>query len=123
MPPVVILEVLPPSVWDVLQSCPESGSGGRLVHRWLIQAANHLRHYVSPGEAAELLAAHISRRPKRAEIEQTIAKAYGINSNRNGAAAQMPQFEPDLELIDSIMAEANSCSALINCGRLCERRA
>jgi hypothetical protein len=96
---------LPEHVEDLLKNCPQTGSGSRGVHRWLIRVANHLRHHVPPDQAAALIAKHISRRPEVGEIEEAIAKAYGPNGRSIPKARRVPNFEPDPDLIAQIVAE------------------
>jgi hypothetical protein len=94
---------LPPSVETLLKSCPQSGSGGRGVHRWILQTANALRHYKPAEKAAEMIEANISRTPELNEIEEAIKKAY--NGQSIPKAERQPSFEPDLDLIKKIVSE------------------
>jgi len=94
---------LPPSIERLLKSCPQTGTGTRAVHRWIIAISNGLRHHRPPEQAADLIRKYISRRPERGEIEEAISKAY--NGQSIPKAERQPQFEPDLDLIKKIVAE------------------
>jgi hypothetical protein len=82
---------------------PTSYAGSRGVHRWILQIANALRHHKPAEQAADLIRKHISRRPERGEIEEAIEKAY--NGRSIPKADREPLFEPDLGLIEKIVAE------------------
>jgi hypothetical protein len=89
-------------VKKVLESCPETGSGTRGVHRWLLRTANLLRHDHPPESAAQELFEHISRRPKPGEIRDTVAKSYQAEIAIDPAHPVWPR--PDPELIDAIVS-------------------
>jgi hypothetical protein len=98
---------LPESVLDLLNNCPQSGSGQRLVHRWIMEVGVRLRHYVLIETAADLILRSISRQPKHREIEDTLRRAYSTGA--------MPDLfrpnnwpAPNARLIDDIVTE-NDC--------------
>ena len=93
---------LPPGLHKLLANCPESGSGERLVHRWIMECGNQLRHFVLIDTAAELIRRNISRRAKPREIEESLEKAYGE------AALAVPSRSwplPNARLIDITVSE------------------
>jgi len=97
---------LPPHAQQLLAACPASGSGSRAVHRWIIEAANHLRHHVPADQAADLIMRHISRRPEPGEIEEAIEKAYGVSRGQVPKAQRLPTWpEPNLEFIENVVSQ------------------
>jgi hypothetical protein len=98
---------LPESVWELLKNCPLSGSGQRLVHRWIMECGVQLRHYVLIDTAADLIRRHISRRPKPREIEDTLTRAYSTGAIPD-LFHQTNWPAPSSQLIDDIVTE-NDC--------------
>lgn len=97
---------IPESVWELLKNCPQSGTGTRAVHRWIMECGVRLRHYVLIDTAADLILHHISRRPKPREIEDTLRRAYGQAAIANLFSPLWP--DPIPRLIDDIVTE-NDC--------------
>jgi hypothetical protein len=94
---------LPPKVEQLLKSCPQSGSGNRSVHRWLLEVANCLRHHKPAEQAAAMIRQHISRRPELNEIEEAISKAYAgqrVSRARRQSAWPQPNLESIAEIVD-----------------------
>lgn len=57
-----------------IRDCPPPGHG---VHQWTLSAANTLaRLGVAPDQAAQIIRARMTRRPRGREIEDAIEKAY-----------------------------------------------
>jgi hypothetical protein len=105
--PHYVSGTFPPSLKRRLASCPETGSGTRAVHRYILELANHLRHYAEIEEARELLheATRNCGRPVSAdEINQALHKAYGTTS-ATSEQERLPRYSPDVNLIEQIVAE------------------
>ncbi len=67
--------------WLRYYPCPATGSGHRLVHSWVMSAANACRHFeLTTEQAAEWIVPRMSRDPERREIEDTLEKVYGSES-------------------------------------------
>jgi hypothetical protein len=67
--------------WHKYYPCPATGSGHRLVHGWVMSAANACRHFeLTTEQAAEWIVPRMSRYPERREIEDTLEKVYGSES-------------------------------------------
>jgi hypothetical protein len=64
--------------WHEYYPCPATGSGQRLVHRWILSAAYACKHFgLTPEQAADWIEANMSRRPdSNRELPDTIAFAY-----------------------------------------------
>jgi hypothetical protein len=101
---------LPESVWELLKNCPLSGSGQRLVHRWIMEVGLRLRHYVLMETAADLILRHISRRPKPREIEDSLDRAYGEAAKLDLFSRCWPQARADL--IDQMVTDYDCGPAL-----------
>jgi hypothetical protein len=108
-------QLLPPWIRGLLDSCPQSGSGSRAVHRWLLETSDALRHYVPLEQAFGLISKAISRPPKAREIQEALAKAYAECGPSPWSAPQSPPPycatperprwpPPDPGLIDEIVS-------------------
>jgi hypothetical protein len=63
--------------WTSDHPCPESGSGNRDVHKWIMRAACVFhKKGVQIDTAHKLIENSITRDPARGEIEESLAKAY-----------------------------------------------
>jgi hypothetical protein len=101
----VFQATLPPALEMLLANCPKSGSGERQVHRWLLETANLLRHFVLADTAADLLSRGISRPPERNEIPEAVAKAYGQPAQADDySRSHWPQANP--KIIHAIVSDA-----------------
>jgi hypothetical protein len=95
---------LPPHIKELLDNWPTRGStGDRARHRHILSIANGLRHYVSAEEAVELIRAKMPRPPKGREVEQTVARAYKIETVPKTDVP--PPHRVDIGLIEDIVAE------------------
>jgi hypothetical protein len=84
-------------VWHRGHRCPESGSGQRLVHRWILSAANACKHFGLPIEEAHVwIEERMSREPdSNREIPDTLAYAYGSEPGTStGTRTPKPKHEP-----------------------------
>lgn len=67
--------------WRSKNACPETGTGTRAVHRWLLKAANACRVWrIPPGEAFDFIrdgSANCGRYVEAREINEAISEAYG----------------------------------------------
>jgi hypothetical protein len=103
---------LPAYVRDALDHWPASGTGDRLVHRHILKLANVLRHYVDdPGAAGELIRGTIPRRAKPGEIEESIQRAYTLESTPK--LDRVPRHLADPLLIEQIVAEHFSGQSML----------
>jgi hypothetical protein len=121
--PEYVSGTYPPSLEDLLANCPKTGSGTRAVHRYLLEAANLLRHYAEIEEARELLreaTRNCGRRVSADEINQALEKAYGTSSATPEQERQ-PLHSPDVNLIEQIVAERIGTRSAL--GELRERSA
>jgi hypothetical protein len=96
---------LPPELQNLLSTWPATGSGTRAVHRHILTLANRLRHYVDCDQAVHLIRGAMPRRAKRGEIEETIAKAYGLSRIPKADTNAVPDHLPDIPEIENIVAE------------------
>jgi hypothetical protein len=107
--PLLFQGSLPPQAQTLLANCPQSGSGERQVHRWIMETADLLRHFVFAETALDLIVRGISRPPKPNELEDTIHKAYS-------AAARSPEYsrsqwpQPSAKIIHAIVSDAISAN-------------
>jgi hypothetical protein len=84
-------------VWYRGHSCPESGSGQRLVHKWILPAANACKHFGLPIEEAHTwIEERMSREPdSNREIPDTLAYVYGSEAGTfTGTRTPKPKHEP-----------------------------
>ena len=100
---MIITGELPERVKTLIFSCPQTGSGTRAVHRWILASLNELRHFVTSQLAADLILRHLSRRPKPGELEESVRTAYAHCGLTNAPAAHWPRANP--ALIDCVAAE------------------
>jgi hypothetical protein len=96
--------------WHREHPCPESGSGTRAVHNWILSAANASRSFGrSPDQASDFIASAIvgcGRHVSQREIQEAVEKAY--NAKVDGGGTARPKWpEADLDLIEKIVADAN----------------
>jgi hypothetical protein len=84
-------------VWYRGHKCPPSGSGQRLVHKWILSAANACKHFgLTAEQAADWLEVNMSRRPdSNREIRDQIEFAYGSPVDGKQRQSQpQPQYDP-----------------------------
>ena len=84
-------------VWYRGHRCPESGSGQRLVHKWILPAANACKHFGLPIEEAHAwIEERMSREPdNNREIPDTLAYVYGSEPGTiTGTRTAKPKHEP-----------------------------
>lgn len=97
-------------IWLRENPCPESGTGERLVHRWILSAGNAFRERGLPADQAhDLIIANLTRNEKpRGEVAEAIAKAYGANVGSKSTGSAKPKWpEGDLSLVEKIVADAD----------------
>jgi hypothetical protein len=83
--------------WHQEHPCPETGSKQRLVHKWILSAANWCRRFrVSKEQAVDWIKANMSRKPKTPrEVEDQVELAYGSPVNgRSKPKAPEPRYDP-----------------------------
>lgn len=66
----------PPSLERLLRNCPKTGSGTRAVSHYLLELANHLRHYAEIDEARKLLR----------EATRDCGRRVSVDENQPGTA-------------------------------------
>jgi hypothetical protein len=98
---------LPDRVQRLLESCPASGSGQRAVHRWILQIANELRHFLFAADAADLIGQYISRQPKPGEIIEAVKLSYGAPATA-GVKSGITWPKPSVTQIDGFACEYDS---------------
>jgi hypothetical protein len=84
-------------VWYRGHKCPETGSGQRLVHKWILSAANACKQFGLPIEEAHTwIEERMSREPdSNREIPDTLAYAYGSEPGTStGTRTPKPKHEP-----------------------------
>src|ERR1700716_529665 len=64
--------------WYEWNSCPETGSGERLVHKWVFKAAHACKHFkLTPEQAHDWTLERMTREPDTPrEIPDTLAQVY-----------------------------------------------
>jgi hypothetical protein len=86
--------------WLDKTPCPQTGSGNREVHSWLLSAANACRiFHMKPEEAAAFLtygSQGCGRQVTRREINETIQTAYNETvTGESKAKQQKPEYKPE----------------------------
>lgn len=84
--------------WHRGHKCPSTGSGQRLVHKWIPSALNACKHFgLGPDEAAVWVQERMSRDPDGPrEIPDMVEFVYGteIGTGSVGARTPKPKHEP-----------------------------
>jgi hypothetical protein len=89
-------------VWHRGHKCPETGSGQRLVHKWILSAANACKHFGLPIESAHTwIEERMSREPdSNREIPDTLAYAYGSEPGASTGRSREPKAQYSLSKLE-----------------------
>jgi len=92
--------------WHKYYACPATGSGQRLVHKWLLTAANACKHFgLSLEEAADWIEINMSRRPdSKREIPDQVSYAYGTTWTGSGGGTRPAKDKPEALSVDALEA-------------------
>jgi hypothetical protein len=74
-------------VWHRGNKCPETGSGERLVHRWIYKAAHACKHFkLTIDQAHDWILDRMTREPHSPrEIPDTLAQVYSQTTNKRSS--------------------------------------
>jgi hypothetical protein len=95
--------------WNADNICPATGSSKRLVHYWLLSAANACRRFgLTEDQAIDFLDRHSSRGQKTpTEFSDTVSKAYETEASGQGSPVRPKWPAVNLELVEQIVSEAD----------------